>query len=276
MTGAADRGDGPREVARDERSPGAAEHLHHICWRGRIARWRRVHEGQICRSAAGEATSAAPTGPGVTPRTAPARFASENGVHGHATRGLRSGLSVRIPGPLRPGRHSRPVLPGRSGRTTDDDPLHRALADLLGQLPQQGRGQQPDLSRPGGGVRRHGQHPLGKAQRGAVSSDVSTDHSLPATEDSTHSHRLGPAAFGHQTGDRGGHTLWITGVRTGSRAGVRTVPAFLGPSVGRGRSTGLTRLFSPGGGRRASAAEGSAHGIRPGIHRIHRFPRPCG
>src|ERR1700722_5924664 len=90
-------------------------------------------------------------------------------------------LAVRVAWAAATGNAPRAALPRRR-RTADLDPAHRPVAEFGVQPPDQLRGEQPDLRRPGGRVSGHGQLAVGEGVGLGVRGQVRPDDLRPPAE----------------------------------------------------------------------------------------------
>src|SRR5690606_898668 len=95
----------------------------------------------------------------------------------------------------------RPLAPRRASRPENLDRGDGALADLLGDAALELRQQQPDLRRPGGGVRAHDARAVLEGLRHAVVGDAVADDLAPPADDAAHLQRSAPAELRAQQVD---------------------------------------------------------------------------
>src|SRR6202167_1967433 len=112
----------------------------------------------------------------------------------------------------RPARRSRcPSGPA------DPHSLHRAVAELVVEPADQMRREQPDLGRPGGGIRRDSQFTVRQGLGPGVLGELGADNVGPPPENRPYGSRLPPAARVDQAADRGVQRLRV--VAPGPAAG---------------------------------------------------------
>src|SRR4051812_44019099 len=127
-----------------------------------------------------------------------------------------SALSSAVGVPRPPPAHgARALLPTGGRRTDNAQPGHDVPADLGPQLPQDGRGEQPQLGRPRRRLRDDEQFALAEGLRGAVRGDVRSDQRLPAAEDRADPGPLRPVLLGDQRIHQPADGLGVVGAGTG-------------------------------------------------------------
>src|SRR5271165_1814848 len=114
--------------------------------------------------------------------------------------GPRVGLAVGVAGTLAARHPPAAALPWRR-RTADLDPTDRSVAQFGVEPPDERRGEQPDLGRPGGRVGRHRELAVGEAVGAGVRRQVMADDVRPAAEHRAHRRPLLPAPRVEQAAD---------------------------------------------------------------------------
>src|SRR5271165_2116683 len=109
-------------------------------------------------------------------------------------------LAVGVTWALAAGNAPAAALPRRR-RAADLDPPDRSIAKFDVKPPDQHRGEQPDLSRPGGRVGRHRELAVGEAVGAGVRRQVVADDFRPAAEHRAHRRPLLPAPRVEQAAD---------------------------------------------------------------------------
>ena len=201
--------------------------------------------------------------------------------------GPRVDLAVRVAWSLAAGYPPAAALPRRRG-AADLHPPDRSVAELAVKPPDEHRGEQPDLRRPGGRIGRHRELAVVEAVGAGVRRQVVTDDFRPAAEHRAHRRPLLPAPRVEQASDRADQRLRVfpagapasgpgpAGTRPASRAGARSRPGRV-ILAGRGHAGpfGINGLAGPRLARQAGRQIAPGPRVRLGHgERLDRQPHP--